>query len=334
MLRRLVREIHALEAMKEVTKTEAFAKATGEVLKSPFVALKSLATEPVATVTGVPKGVGRIFQSVGQTIIGEESEYEDNQAEALLTLSKFKREYAGKLGIDVYTSNPKVQTELNRIGWAAAIGNLAPSVLTMPISGPVIAVTKSLDWVDTLNDVLVQKAPSALRQDNQEMLAKMGIDEGLSTRFLDHVLYSPRHSTVLVHALHTLGGAKGREHVLKVALGAESEVQALYFQQLAEMLAGYHRERSPIAEILPFRNLVAARAKNGHLVALVPLDDGRWIRGIARALRTLTANPPGGQPKGFELVVTGSVSEQVQQQAKGMGIQVTEGANVALGLLD
>ena len=193
MLRRLVRELFAIKAMKEVTKTEAFTKAAGEVLKSPFAALKSLALDPVATVTGVPKGVGRIFQSVSETITGEESEYEDNEAEALLTLSKFKRAYAGKLNIDVYTSNPVVQTELNRIGWAAAIGNLAPSILTMPISGPGIVVAKSLDWVDTLNDVLVQKAPGALRHDNEEFLAKMGIDEELATRFLDHPLYSPRH---------------------------------------------------------------------------------------------------------------------------------------------
>ncbi|MCP5057861.1 MAG: hypothetical protein GY937_14240 [bacterium] len=334
MLRRLVREIHALEAMKEVSKTEAFANATVEVLKSPFEALKGLATEPVATVTGVPKGVGRIFEAVGETIKGAESEYEDNEVEALLTLSKFKRQYAAKLGIDVYTSNPVVQTELNRIGWAAAIGNLAPSVLTMPISGPGIMVAKSLDWVDALNDLLVEKAPTALRHDNAELLETMGIEAGLATRFLDHPLYSPRHETVLVYALATLKGVKGREHVLTLALGADSEVQALYFQQLAEMLAGYHRERSPILEIVPFRNLVVARAQNGHVVALVPLDEGRWTRGASRALRTLSANPPGGTPKGIELVVTGTLSAKLRQHAKGIGLDVTEGANVAFGLLD
>lgn len=45
-------------------------------------------------------------------------------------------------------------------------------------------------------------------------------------------------------------------------------------------------------------------------------------------------SPPGGAPKGFELVVSGSLSEQIRQQARGMGIDVTEGANVLLGLID
>ena len=335
MLRRLVQEIHALQAMKQVTKTGAFADATKEVLKSPFAALKGLAIEPVATVSGVPKGVGRIFDAVGQTITGDESEYEDNEAEALLTLSKFKRQYAAELGIDVYTSNPVVQTELNRIGWAAAIGNLAPSVLTIPVSGPGLVVVKSLGWVDTLNELLVEKAPSALRSENEEVLESMGIESGLATRFLDHPLFSPRHETVLVRALGTLGDAKGREHVLRVATGADSEEQALYFQQLAEMLAGYHREQSPILEILPFRRLVVARAKNGHLVALLPVDEIRWTRSAARALRSLGLNPPGsGTPKKIELWVSGGASGPLRQQIGAAGIALTTGAHATLGLLD
>lgn len=334
MLRRLVRELHAIKAMKEVTGTSAFADATVEVLKSPYAALKALATDPVATVTGIPKGVGRVFEGVGETLAGDESEYEDNEVEALLTLSKFKRQYAAKLGIDVYSSNPLIQIELNRIGWAAAIGNFTPSILTMPISGPVIVVSKSLDWVDTLNDVLVEEAPSALRVDNLAILVKMGIDEELITRFLDQPLLSPRHKTVIVYALRSLDGVRGREHLLRLALGAESEVQALYFQQLAEMLAGYHRVRTPIAEIRPFRNLVVSKTQSGNLVVMAPLDEGRWTLRAARAMHTLTANPPGGTPNGFELIVTGTLSDRTRKKTQGMGIEVTEKANALFGLLD
>ncbi|MBW2244004.1 MAG: hypothetical protein JRH01_18645 [Deltaproteobacteria bacterium] len=334
MLRRLVRELHAIKAMEEVSGTEAFADATVEVLKSPYAALKALATDPVATVSGVPKGIGRVFEGIGESLAGDESEYEDNEVEALLTLSKFKRQYSAELGIDVYSSNPVVQTELNRIGWSAAIGNFTPSILTMPISGPVIVVAKSLDWVDALNDALVEKAPSALRVDNTEYLEKMGIDEALITRFLDHPLYSPRHETVIVYALHGMEGVRGREHILRLALDAESEVQALSFQQLAEMLAGYHRERSPIVEIRPFRNLVVSKTKNGNLVVMAPLDEGRWTLRAARAMHELTSNPPGGTPNGFELIVTGTLSDRTRKKTQAMGIDTTERANVLFGLLD
>jgi hypothetical protein len=138
-----------------------------------------------------------------------------------------------------------------------------------------------------------------------------------------------------VRALGTLGDAKGREHVLRVAIGADNEEQALYFQQLAEMLAGYHREQSPILEILPFRRLVVARAKNGHLVALLPVDEIRWTRSAARALRSLGLNPPGsGTPKKIELWVSGGASGPLRQQIGAAGIALTTGAQATLGLLD
>ena len=335
MLRRTVREIHALATMAEITRTEAFADAAGEALKKPFVAAKNLVTHPADTISGVPGGIGHLFTSVEETIEGEESEYEDSEVEGMLTVSKFKRHYASDLGIDVYTSNKKVQEELNRIGWASAVGNLAPGLLTAPVSAPAIMLAKGFSWVDTFNDILKEKPPGVLRHEDEQMLQAMGIAPDLAQRFLDHPSYSPRHETVLVRSLAALEGAAGREHLISAALRAENEEAALFFQQVAEILAGYQRGDSAIASLHPWRNQVAARTKKGHLLLPMPIDYGRWTRVSAPLLRKVATHPPDdAEPGTIELWVTGTVSPKLREEAIRLGIAVTENVDQKIGMVD
>jgi len=335
MLRRNVREIHALAAMAEVTRTEAFAQAAAETLKSPFAAAQALVTHPADTVSGVPQGIGHIFTSLEQTIVGDASEYEDSEVTAMLTVSKFKRQYASDLGIDVYTSNKRVQEELNRIGWASALGNLAPGVLTLPASAPAIAVAKGFGWVETFNEVLQEKTPGTLRAEDEAMLKEMRVDPELIERFLDQPVFSPRHETVLTRSLYSLKNATGRELLIRAAVRARNEGDAFFFQQVAEMLAGYNREKSKIKSLHPLAQMVAARAENGHLVLVVPGDYGRWTGLSAPILRKVTTEAPdGGAPTTTELWVTGTVSPRLREEAIRLGIAVTENVDEKIGMMD
>ena len=98
------------------------------------------------------------------------SQYEDRYLESFVTVSKYKRKYAAELGIDVYTSNPVVQEELNRLGWAGAIANWAPTLLLMPASGTGKALYTVFDWTETLNRLITEAAPDVLRSRNNKKL--------------------------------------------------------------------------------------------------------------------------------------------------------------------
>ena len=131
-LRKLVREIHAIAALREIKQSEAFADSIKHAVKAPFSLGKKLITEPVDTLTGLPSGVFQVFGNIKESITMEHDPSEDARIKQALFVSSWKRDYAAEMGVDVYSSNKILQEELNSVGWAAAIGGLTVSAVTMP----------------------------------------------------------------------------------------------------------------------------------------------------------------------------------------------------------
>ncbi|MCZ6580550.1 MAG: hypothetical protein O6840_02840, partial [Nitrospirae bacterium] len=118
MLRTRVQEIQALARLEEITQTSAFAEGVKNAVLSPFKFVWGLLTDPVETVTGVPKGLWRIMTRVGEMVTGERGELEDSEGQELIGFSMVKRKLAYKLGVDVYSSNRVLQRKLNQVAWA------------------------------------------------------------------------------------------------------------------------------------------------------------------------------------------------------------------------
>ena len=56
-----------------------------------------------------------------QSVTMKHDPAEDAKIEQALFVSSWKRDFAAKHGVDVYSSNKVLQKELNRVGWAAAL---------------------------------------------------------------------------------------------------------------------------------------------------------------------------------------------------------------------
>ena len=302
-LRRLVREINAIAALKEVTKTESFKASFSESALEPFDVFKDLVLHPADTISGVPQGLWTFATTSKQSLTGSRSQYEDRYLEALITVSKYKRRYAAELGIDVYTSTPEVQKELNRLGWAAAIANWTPSVILLPASGPGKAIYSASDWTKTLNRLITETSPDILRYQNKNKLEAMGVSSQLRDGFLGHNYYSPRNHTVITECLASMKDAKQKERVIEQALKANSEVDAFTYQQIVEILAGYNRSVSPIIELRVHQGIPVGYAKNGSLVMGFPVDLGRWTAFTEYLFVDFGKNRPGSE----EIKKTGTV---------------------------
>ena len=116
-LRRLIREIAAIAKLKAMQDTDAFGRAAMEAGKSSFRSAKSLIDDPAGTLSAIPEGLSSIFDRANEQLRRSgHSQYEDDSAKQILAVSGFKRDYAAKLGVDVYSSNEMLQKELNQAG--------------------------------------------------------------------------------------------------------------------------------------------------------------------------------------------------------------------------
>ncbi|MDR4506615.1 MAG: hypothetical protein MRJ65_00015 [Candidatus Brocadiaceae bacterium] len=233
-------------------------------------------SHPVGTLSGVPRSTGLFFAKAEEVEEGEDGELKEGTARDLNRFLKLKRRYAYALGVDVYSSNEKLQEALNSVTWAGYAGNMGEELLATPVSGPAGMEIKGAVFTEKMNKLLRDHSPEELEPIQQKKLQECWIDETVIERFLRHQKYSPRHKTILAHALAELKGVNNLEVFLEQALAVEYEDDAFLFQQRAEMLAVYHTQVKPISEIIPVASSAAAYTADQTLVALLPIDYAYW----------------------------------------------------------
>lgn len=323
-LQKLLGELQVIAALKEISRTEAFADSVLHAAKSPFRFGASMLTDPVDTLTGVPRGLFAIFENVGESVTSDANPAEDARLKQALMVSSWKRDYCAEMDCDVYSSNKVLQEELNRIGWAAAIGGLTVSGATTVASGGAVMAFSLVRTSDQLNEVLRAEPPSRLRIINEDKLEALGVNTDLAQRFLDHPSFTPRHATLIVEALERMKGVKGLDRFLELCLRVQDEVGANFYQNTAEILAGYHTKQGGLVEILPLLGIATASAANGRIVVATAWDNGVYDPAIAQRIdygRQEFAK--AGYTKGFDVWSTGTASPRLQEELKKRGFAFT-----------
>jgi hypothetical protein len=335
-LRRLVREIAAIAELQKIHQSDAFAKATVEAGKGVVQGAQHLIEDPVATIGAVPEAVFSVFGRVSEaTKRGGRSKYEDGVAQNLLAVSSFKREYAKKFDVDVYSTNQALQKELNSVAWASAAGNLTLSAASMVTGAAVLQAASGLRTLEQAKDLVNALPPTELSKRNREALRQMRVPDAVADRFLENRLLSPRHQTIIVEALKALGAIPGRSAFIQYAARADSEDAALLFQEMAELLADYHRSVAPIQRLDIYQNVPVAYTAQGSAVILLPIDRLLWTErtsGIATSLSQTLSKPPSARK--IELWMTGDASDRARAGLQQLGITLVEHAGQRLPLLD
>jgi hypothetical protein len=335
-LRRLIREIAAIAELQKIHQSDAFAKATVEAGKGVVQGAQHLIEDPVGTIGAVPEAVFSVFGRVSEaTKRGGRSKYEDGVAQNLLAVSSFKRDYAKKFDVDVYSSNEVLQKELNSVAWASAAGNLTLSAASMVTGASVLQAASGLRTLEQAKDLVNALPATELSKRNREALRQMRVPDPIANQFLENRLLSPRHQTVIVEAMRALHGTPGRTAFIQYAARADSEDAALLFQQMAELLADYHRSVAPIQRLDIYQNVPVAYAGQESAVILLPIDRLLWTErtsGIAAALAQALLKP---QPvRKVEVWITGDTSDRAREGLQQLGISLVEHVGQRLPLLD
>jgi hypothetical protein len=335
-LRRLVREIAAIAELQKIHQSDAFAKATVEAGKGVVQGAQHLIEDPVGTIGAVPEAVFSVFGRVSEaTKRGGRSKYEDGVAQNLLAVSSFKRDYAKKFDVDVYSTNEMLQKELNSVAWASAAGNLTLSAASMVTGAAVLQAASGLRTLEQAKDLVNALPATELSKRNREALRQMRVPDPIANRFLENHLLSPRHQTVIVEAIKALGGVAGRSAFIQYAARADSEDAALLFQQMAELLADYHRSVTPIQRLDIYLNVPVAYTGQGLAVVLLPIDRLLWTERTSGIAISLGQTLPKPQPvRKVEVWITGDTSDRAREGLQQLGISLVEHVGQRLPLLD
>lgn len=238
-----------------------------------------LVVYPARAIANVPLGVWNYGSQIAEMTRSRRTFYEDSYAEELIGFSQAKREFAGRTGVDPYTTNEAMQQRLNALSWPSWGGGILATIGTAPVAGVAGYALTGVSLPESMHLVNLDKAPEDLRIENRRRLEEMGVEEPLREAFLSHPWYSPRHQTIIVSSLYSLKQANGRPSFIAAAMAAGSEKDAFTMQRTAELLRAFHEYTSELTEIAAPDGVIVARAADGATVVPVYADWGVWTPG-------------------------------------------------------
>ncbi len=332
-------EVRALSELADVSKSQVFLKSAGGAVLNVGKGVASVVTDPEATVKGLGKGVKRFGTNLGRkakragdgavAAVTDDSKSDSSSksttekaadtaggvANSVLGVSGAARKWAQKVGADPYTTNPVLRKTLSDIGKIDAAGSIVAKV-AVPIP-PVLSTTASVGGLVWSQD------PEALQKQNEAQFRGLGASgDAIKQLYLSKGFTLTLH-TRLASALSAVQ-AKGSADYVATAAEADSEREALFFVESAEMLRQLHAT-SPVVELLTDSRALVARTKDGRGIALAPIDWVQWTAPFEKAAREAgeRAKRELGAAK-LELHLTGRVSVVAKQEASALGWSVVE----------
>ena len=323
-LRTRIREIYAIDKLRGMSKTDEFTKAMKAAGKQKVEGVVGIVKDPVGTIKRVPEGASRFFGRIGESLKGGKSEEEGNVLENISGVEKAKVALAAKLGVSPYSTNQELQEQLTNMARATAGGGLILTAATMPIGGAVGGVVTALNVNENLQQTLVTSTAEDLRMINRKKLLALGVTRENADEFLMHPWYSPWHETIITDALATIG--VDPTQFIEKACRALTEQDANYFQSLAQVLARYHKTKTPLSSIGLESGRVCAPDTKGILVIPLSCDYAIWSEPAAARVETFSQlTQTRSEIKGIALWVDGKVSDRATQELTNRKIDLATG---------
>ena len=337
MLRIRIREIGALAELEDLSKTEVFIKAAADAgVVAPLRTIKQFATHPIKTVTGIPRGIGRMFtrysRQAGDAVdstkdaiaddddSGHGEEEDDSNAAVDLTESFFgvtssERAWAAKLGTDPYSSNEALRAAIKSVAWTERLGRFGVGFAGIPeIPGT--------DIIADVNEAVWSKDPYELQDLNRARLVDTGADEALIEQYLENPWMSPSQQTLLTGAIAELKDVQGRGGILQQALISRTEAEAGFFIKSVALLAWYHLNQEPFESVLTNTVIPAGITADGKVVLTLAVDYVYWTDDVAEAIANLARLRPDRTERPHEIWMLGTTSPRCREELTALGFFV------------
>jgi hypothetical protein len=320
-LRTRIRELYAIDKLRGMSKTDAFTQAMSKAARQKVESAAGIVRDPIGAIKRVPQGASRFFGRIGEGLKGGGSKTEGNALQGITGVEKAKAGLAAKLGVSPYSTNQELQEQLTNAARAIAGGGFIVNAATAGVGGTAGSVISVLNVNQNLQQTLVNSTPDDLRILNRKKLFALGVTREDADEFLMHPWYSPWHETIITDALATIG--VDPTQFLAAATRALTEQDANYFQSLAQVLARYHKTKTPLSSIRLESGRVCAMDSQGTLVIPLSCDYAIWSEHAAARVEAFIQLPQSrSEIKGLALWVDGKVSERAAQELKNRKIDL------------
>jgi hypothetical protein len=305
-LRESVQEIEALATLRE-------AEHGGEP-EQPTTPRAGALPSPGALRPGLPVGAWGSGPKTGSLSLG------GPQAD-FVDLDSMKRAVAHELGIDPYTKNEELQSELEQHVWAAHAGK-APSPLAL---GEESQGAGGFSDPERSDELVRDYSAEDLRRLHRIELAVMGVDEELREEFLENPHYASRHGARLLDSLSSLEDTSDRSAFIAEAARAGSQDEARAFERMAALMRRYGDQTGSLERFVTVGGRVAAYTEDGTLLVPVLGDHSSWTQGVASFAESM-ASAAGQDPDvtRTRLLFSGSLSERARKEMEQLGLSVGE----------
>lgn len=291
-----IHELGAIRKLVDVSKSELFADGVKRSIEQPIDAVKNIVKNPVGSLAAVPKTVGHFFKKVGSSVSNavsnakERSENGENSnsvagatraTKGVIGFDSAKLECAKQLGVDPYSDNARLQSEIEKISWVFFAGGLPLRVGAAVASGGAsLALTATK--VVGLPDEIYALTPSELALRDQQAMESMGVAENVSRHFALNEALSITLRRSIIRSLQVLGEVKNRASVIEVASNCEERRQAEFLDQALILLARRQQSgKSAYSALEVVGRLPCAVDANGVLQVPAPVDFLSWTPDVA-----------------------------------------------------
>jgi len=323
-LRTRIREIYAIDKLREMSKTEEFTKAIANAGQQKIEGVVGIVTNPVGSVENIPLGASRFFGRIGDRLKYRGEGEQGGRLQNVSGVNKAKSALAAKLGVSPYSFNQELQKQLTLNARAIAMGGLVVKAATAAVGGPAGHVLMGLNVNQALQQTLVSSTPDDLRIMNHKKLFALGVTREDADEFLTHPWYTPWTATITVDALATIG--IDPTAFLANACKALTEQDAIYFERLAQVLARYHTKKAKLRSLRTESKAVCALDANGTLVFPLSCDYAIWNERAAGRVGEIAALAEGeADIKGIAVWVEGKTSDRATQELKNRKIDLVTG---------
>jgi hypothetical protein len=198
-----------------------------------------------------------------------------------------KRSAGAQLGVDVYSSNARLQRLLNAVADARSAGKTANSFSPLVRNNYAAEPFGSGVLNLRLDSHLKNSGSQDLNAEIEGTLRELDVPPRTRIAFLTHPAYTPRTRLYFTTYVSLLAPLKQVDLLFAAATAARTEADALAYVSYARMLAYYQLQGGDLIEVVTDARFPTLATGDGNAVLVLPLDYLAWTLAVAKAADAL-----------------------------------------------